>query len=230
MKVYSYRCWYIKSKNKVKSAKMTNKSAIHSTSFQKLAISLLIFLLSACSSTLPLDNAVLFQDKNQRAQQLVQLEQWTIRGKIAFIDKVEKQSANFYWQHNADTSSLKLTTFLGVNVLTLTSEKGMHVLKANGKTYQDTSLEALLTQVAGITLPMQSLVHWLKGIKAQPQDEVLYSSTTQLPKQMNAWVNEQYWQITYGNYDIVKQYRLANKLTIKHRDLTIKMLINSWDI
>lgn len=209
---------------------MVNKSAHRPAYFQKYIISLLILFLSACSSTIPIDNAALFQDKNQRAQQLAKLEHWTIRGKIAFIDRIEKQSANFYWQHSPQSSSLKLTTFLGVNVLTLTSEKGQHVLKANGKTFQDNSLEELLTQVAGINLPMKSLVYWLKGMKAQPNDEILYSSTTQLPEQMNAWINNQYWQITYKHYDLVQQYRLAKNLTIKHQDLTIKMVINSWDI
>ncbi|KGJ95757.1 lipoprotein insertase outer membrane protein LolB [Thalassotalea sp. ND16A] len=199
---------------------------------KNIFITAIMLFLTACTTPLPQQPVVeqLLQDKNERAAQLAQLTSWTIKGKIAFIEGDDKQSANLYWQQDNNTLQLKLTSFLGVNVLTLSSANEQHVLTANGKTYTDDNLEDLLNQVSAIRLPVKALSYWLKGLKAQTEDVVLYSQTTQLPETLNAWVNHTYWHIDYQQYNLVNNYRLANKISIKHRDLTIKIAIHHWDI
>ncbi|WNC69851.1 lipoprotein insertase outer membrane protein LolB [Thalassotalea nanhaiensis] len=187
-------------------------------------------MLTACSTTKVATDQELFQNKSQRAEQLSQLNNWTIKGKIAFIEGDSKQSANLYWRQTQHTTNLKLTTFLGVNVLSLSSEDNIHILKANGKTYQDDNLEDLLNQVAGVRLPVNALVYWIKGLKAQHEDQITYSKTTNLPETLNAWVNNTYWQLHYKNYQLVNNLRLANQLTIKHQQLVIKMAIHTWEL
>ena len=196
----------------------------------KATILTLILILSACTTTKVATVEQLYQDKNQRAEQLSLLTDWVIKGKIAFIEGESKQSAHLYWRQTANSIKLKLTTFLGVNVLTLTSKNNIHTLQANGKTYQDDTLEALLNQVSGVRLPVNSLVYWMKGLKAQPEDIITYSTNTDLPETLNAWVNNTYWQLHYKKYNLVNNLRLVKQLIIKHRDLTIKMAIHTWEI
>lgn len=183
-----------------------------------------------CNTIPKASDAELFQDKNQRSQQLEKINDWTIKGKIAFITPQEKQSANLFWQQEQDKITLKLTTFLGVSVLSLNSENGLYTLKADGKTWQDEDIETLMSQVTNISLPVNSLVYWVKGLKASNDDMISYSATTNLPNQLQAWANNKYWHIEYQSYRLIEQYRLANKLTVKHNDLTIKMAISSWEI
>ncbi|TRX56401.1 lipoprotein insertase outer membrane protein LolB [Thalassomonas sp. M1454] len=189
-----------------------------------------LFSLSGCSSTPEATDAELFQDENQRSQQLENVTHWTIKGKIAFISPQEKQSANLFWQQQQDKITLKLTTFLGVNVLSLNSDDGLYTLKADGKTWRNENLDQLLSQVTNLNLPVNSLIYWVKGLKASNDDIITYSATNALPSQLQAWANNKFWQIEYQSYRLIDQYRLANKLTVKHNDLTIKMAISSWEI
>ncbi|WOH37833.1 lipoprotein insertase outer membrane protein LolB [Thalassotalea fonticola] len=193
-------------------------------------IFILVAMLTACSTTKVATDQQLFQNKTQRAEQLSRLHNWTIKGKIAFIEGNSKQSANLYWRQTQHSTNLKLTTFLGVNVLTLSSKNDIHILTANGKTYQDDNLEDLLNQVSGIRLPVNALVYWIKGLKAQNEDQITYSETTLLPQTLNAWVNNTYWQLHYKKYNLVNNLRLASQLTIKHQQLVIKMAIHTWEI
>lgn len=192
---------------------------------------MLFLLVSACTTTdIPLADSVLFQDKNQRANEIIKLNNWTIKGKIAFISPEEKQSANIYWQQKDDDIILKLTTFLGVNVLSLTSNNNIYTLKSDGKTWHDDNIENLLRQVSGINLPVQALSFWIKGLKASNDDMISYSTTTDLPEQLQAYVDGKYWHIDYKRYQLIDNYRLAKSFTIKQNQLTIKLLINTWDL
>ncbi|MEW6996375.1 lipoprotein insertase outer membrane protein LolB [Colwelliaceae bacterium BS250] len=192
---------------------------------------MVFLLITACTTTdMPLADNVLFQDKNQRADEILKLNDWTIKGKIAFISPDEKQSANIYWQQKDADITLKLTTFLGVSVLSLTSSNSIYTLKSDGKTWHDDNIENLLRQVSGIQLPVQALSFWIKGLKASNDDVINYSSTTDLPEQLQAYVNDKYWHIDYKKYQLIDNYRLAKSLTIKQNKLTIKLLINTWDL
>ena len=200
---------------------------------QKLSHAFIIAALLSifgCNTIPKASDAELFQDKNQRSQQLEKINDWTIKGKIAFITPQEKQSANLFWQQEQDKITLKLTTFLGVSVLSLNSENGLYTLKADGKTWQDEDIDLLLEQVTNLKLPVKSLIYWVKGLKASNEDIITYSATNALPSQLQAWVNNKFWQVNYQSYRLIGQYRLANKLTVKHNDLTIKMAISSWEI
>ena len=209
---------------------MLKHSKNSSIALMNALIFILVTTLTACSTTKVATDQQLFQNKNQRAQQLSNLTDWTIKGKIAFIEGDSKQSANLYWRQTEKSTTLNLTTFLGVNVLSLKSKDDIHILKANGKTYQDDNLEDLLSQVSGIRLPVNALVYWIKGLKAQSEDQITYSATTNLPETLNAWVNNAYWQLHYKKYNLVNNLRLANQLTIKHQHLTIKMAIHTWEL
>lgn len=196
---------------------------------QAFIIAALLSLIG-CNTIPESSDAELFQDQNQRSQQLEGINDWTIKGKIAFITSQEKQSANLYWHQNDNKITLKLTTFLGVNVLSLNFDQDIYTLKADGKTWQDTNIDTLMARVSKINLPVNSLIYWVKGLKASNDDIISYSSTTDLPSNLQAWVNNEYWHIEYQSYRLIKEYRLANKLTVNHDDLTIKIAISSWEI
>ncbi|WP_371372518.1 lipoprotein insertase outer membrane protein LolB [Thalassotalea aquiviva] len=189
---------------------------------------LLVILLNGCASQYSTQE--LFQDKNQRSQELKALNDWTIKGKIAFLTTNDKQSANFYWQQQDDITHLKLTTFLGVSLLSLTHDGNTYHLHSNGEHWQDDNLNTLLMHATGLNLPVSSLIYWLKGLKASSDDSILYSPTTQLPLSLHANKNNQPWQVNYQHYTLVETYRLADKLTVVHPQLTIKMAIYNWEL
>lgn len=217
--------------NRIKCCNITLKiTTFYTKMTQKLVILLFILIFSLSGCAIAPSQEQLFQDKNARTNQLSELSNWTIKGKIAFIDPNNKQSANLYWQQNNDDISLKLTTFLGVNVLSVSFENNIYTLKSDDKEWQNENLTDLINQTTGLTLPIESLIYWIKGLKASANDQITYSADTDLPVQLQAWLNQSYWDINYQSYMLVDNYRLANKMTIKHQDLTIKLAIYDWEI
>jgi outer membrane lipoprotein LolB len=204
--------------------------------FFKSAILPLMFFcvaLSGCS-TMPQHRSlpVIKQTPQQRSIELKQLHQWQLEGKIGFFERDKRQSASLTWQVNEleNTQRLNLTTYLGINVLLLESNNGQHKIQVDGKTYRGNSLEKLINSLTGLTLPTMALTYWLKGIRFQKSDVIIYQESTQLPQKLSSFYNKELWQINYSNYKQIKGYSLATKFSIKKDDLLIKISVNKWSI
>jgi len=204
--------------------------------FIKFTLFLLLsctFLLSGCSTTSTKLSPVLTKQKPQhRIAQLSQLQQWKVQGKIAFLERKQRNSATLSWKvdEKSKTQQLNLTSYLGINVLQLDSNNNSHKIQVDGKTYQDRNLEALIYSLTGFTLPTKALSFWLKGIPYQDSDNVIYQENTRLPQSLTSYYNNQLWQINYSNYKQIDDYSLPTKLSIKKDDLTIKIAINEWAV
>jgi len=171
-------------------------------------------------------------NKTQRNLYLQQLEQWQIKGKIAYLTQKERHSASLRWKFNASEQSqqLNLTTYLGINVLNLHSQSGLHTVTADGNKYQSENLDDLITSLTGWTIPIKAMNNWLKGLTYSHKDVITYDPTTELPLKLTSLYDDKTWQIDYGNYQQAGQVQLAKKLTIKQNDLVIKIVINQWKL
>ena len=193
--------------------------------FLKVNIRLLMLLtliLSGCSSMPSKQNKVVFKQAPQlRANQLAQLQQWKVIGKIAFFESKNRNSASLNWQvdENNKTQRLNLTTYLGINLLQLDSIDDIHTIQVDGKSYQGNDLEALILSLTGLTLPTQALTYWLKGLPYHKTDDIIYQDETQLPQTLTSYYNNEQWQVSYGNYQQIDNYSLATKFSIKKDNL-----------
>lgn len=187
-----------------------------------------LILLTGCTSQ-PIQPST-FQDKDSRTQQLEKISHWKIKGKIAFLDEKNKQSANLYWQQSKNSLRLTLTTFLGINVLTLEQSNGLYILESDGNEWQNENLQSLLHQATGLKLPVQAMSAWLKGLKASDNDIIKYDPITQLPTELTAQLEDEHWHINFQTYAQFQDFKLANKMTLKHKQLTIKLVIHSWEL
>jgi outer membrane lipoprotein LolB len=206
-------------------------SKLHQSSL--LIFTLLTLVISGCSTIPNNDSQILIkQTPQQRITQLQQLQQWKIKGKIAFIEKKSRNSATLSWQvnENQNTQLLNLTSYLGINVLQLDSSDNNHKIQVDGKTYRGRDLESLIYSITGLTLPTKALTFWLKGIPYQENDKISYQETTQLPLTLSSYYNNELWQVSYANYQQISGYSLATKFSIKKDDLLIKIVVNNWAI
>jgi outer membrane lipoprotein LolB len=212
-----------------------NKMTINSIALSSIAF--LLFLLSGCSTLThknsTADKGTLHnQSATERARQLENISQWQVRGKIAFIENKERNSANLSWKVNKGnaTQQLNLTSYLGINVLKLTSEENLHTITFDGKNYYDSDLQLLIYSLTGLTLPVVALDAWLKGLPHQESDIINYNETTQLPLSLTSSYNQSLWQVKYDKYKQFGQHYLATKLSIRKSNLLIKLSINQWKI
>ena len=199
-----------------------------------LALFFFIIFINACSSNIKKSPSIPLKTHSieYRIEQVKQLDIWQITGKVAFIEKDKRQSATLFWQNNQKVRSQKLTlsTYLGINVLSLTSKNGLHTVEVDGESYQSVDLEKLIYSLSGLTLPAEALQYWLKGISYLPSDVIEYDHHSNLPKQLTSQYNGLTWQIIYDDYQSIKSFQLAKKLTIQQDDLLIKIRLNQWTL
>ncbi|MDX2368022.1 MAG: lipoprotein insertase outer membrane protein LolB [Colwellia sp.] len=196
-------------------------------------------ILSGCATKPTNDSSTLIiqQSAVQRAEQLTQINQWRLRGKIAFIEQLKDQtskreSATIAWQvnENNQTQELNLTSYLGINVLHLASKDNNHLIKVNGKEYRANDLSRLVYSLTGLTLPTKALTFWLKGLPYQLSDQVKLSPKTQLPVSLTSSFDDVQWQIGYSKYKVFDGVQMATKFTIKKDGLLIKVAIKTWSL
>ena len=195
-------------------------------------------IISGCSSTLSNDNATSQKQENniqtpaERATQLLNLTHWKINGKIAFISPDNKESAGLAWTVNEKNNSqqLNLNTYLGINVLDLTSENSKHTIKVDGEEYISNNLSELINSLTGLTLPTKALNFWLKGLPYQKDDQIQFDKKTQLPTHLTSFYQGDKWDISYQHYKPVGQFQLATKFSIKKDNLLIKIAIRKWQV
>ena len=172
------------------------------------------------------------QSPAERNQQLSMLNNWQIKGKIGFLQGKKRESASLNWQVKAleKKQLLNLTTYLGINVLQLSSKNGQHNINVDGKSYQSEDLDHLIYSLTGLTLPTEALSFWLKGLAFHPQDKLIYDQITQLPLELESQYDGHSWKVKYSNYKRFDQYVLATKFTIRQADLTIKIRVYNWTL
>lgn len=170
-------------------------------------------------------------NNHQRHNTLKALKVWETQGKIAFLQKDKRESASFNWQvdETSNSQKLNLTTYLGINVLSLQQSNTESVIEVDGKTYHSDNLDDLIWQLTGFTLPTKALHAWIKGLTYLPSDNIIYD-TNNLPTTLISDYNNRHWQINYQKYQRVEDSWLPQKLTINQGNLTIKLAITRWTL
>lgn len=198
-----------------------------------IAIIFTLFGLFGCVSKAPLNQT---SSKNiepieVRIAQAKQLTHWKITGKIAFIQPDKKESATLFWQvdQKKQTQTLKLTTYLGINLLSLSSKNSLHTLNVDGETYQNENLAELLQTLTGLQLPTQALHYWLKGLRFSDEDSIIYEQNSNLPKTLSSQINQQPWTISFSKYKKVNDVFLAHRFSLTNTAVTIKISVNKWN-
>ncbi len=182
--------------------------------------SLIILLLSACSSRPFLPDAPL--DSQLHQQQLEKITNWQIEGRLAYIDEQQKHSANFTWQQQPTMFSLDLRTFIGTSILHLEQQPQVATLDMDEGHYTAINATELLTQLTGWRIPVKQLRTWIKG-QTTGLEKVTWSDS--------GWISElRYdgWTVSYNNYQPVKHTVLPHEIRLKKQQRRIILRINQW--
>lgn len=169
-------------------------------------------------------------NSSARQAQMQALTTWQLEGRIAFLSAKRRQSASIFWQKQTDQQSINLTTVMGINVLSVQSEREHHQITYDDQRYSGHDLSQLIFELTGLELPAPALASWLKGIGYSNNDHINYHPTTNLPQSLNARYYQRNWDIRYADYVEVNGHQLATKVTIKQGNLTIKLVIHQWTI
>lgn len=190
----------------------------------RLYLILLTFFLflSGCAQQIRPQTALYEDWKSQLSQQ----SNWQVEGKLAFISPDERQSANLNWQQKDELNQLILTSFIGTRVLALTQNSHGAELEYDDDVYYDVNASRLLARLTGFTIPMDSADDWLKGTVDDTSLQVDELGRAKSVKWHAA--DGAQWQINYADYQQYAGFWLPKKLTLKHRDIKIKIQLYEW--
>ncbi|WP_426357003.1 lipoprotein insertase outer membrane protein LolB [Pseudocolwellia sp. HL-MZ19] len=195
-----------------------------------------VTFLAGCTTTQPVNNIKqgYTSDIIKREKNLVRLTTWQVKGKIAFINSEERKSASLFWNKSNANQQLNLTTYLGINVLKLTSDGGIHTIEVDGETYQDEDLDSLIESLVDMRFPTEALSYWIKAIPYNNNDSFTFNAESQLPLTLSSHYNGHNWLIKYSSYQTIQKgeqtIAVPNKIKITSADLTINIAINHWTI
>ncbi|KXF79850.1 lipoprotein insertase outer membrane protein LolB [Enterovibrio coralii] len=192
-----------------------------------LLLFLSLFGLSACTTTPP--PAPTTQWDAQKAA-LSNIKDFTVKGKVAFISPEQRVSANFIWQQEGDTLSLRLTNFLGATLLKLDATPERAVLVDNdGKRYVGGNADLLLRSLTGVALPVEDMMYWIKGLPAADNDYQLGADNRLATLSENALdSNQPGWQLDYTGYDANTDSLLPSKIKMTQNDQKVNLVISQW--
>ena len=156
-----------------------------------------------------------------------QASAWELKGKLAVKTPDDKFSTNLYWLHTQTHEQLTLTTMLGTTVLSLTSEPGKAILELDGKRYEDTNAERLLTQLSGWAIPLEKLPLWITG-QLSPDDILVATNEDGTPRQLLNEMDFPAWQVDLLSWQTQSGAQIPQQLKLNRGTLLLRIQINQW--
>jgi len=190
--------------------------------FLRASILLFVLFVSACSSLIQPPSAT----KNLPAD-ITQLDSWTVRGKVLIKTDTENLSGYFYWKKQQSTTSFSLNTFIGTNILTLTTENNLSTLEFDGKVYQDTNPSRLILRTTGIQLPLENLELWIRGQLSGSEKQIVKSGKQ--IKQFNYFTKQTTWHVKYAKYQKQNIYTLPMTINLTSKQTKLKLAVSGWE-
>lgn len=162
-----------------------------------------------------------------RRLQLLQLDRWQIQGRTVITQYREAWNAGLRWQQNHGAYQIKLLGPFAQGGVTLDGDQEQVVLTMeDGQQVSSSSPEALIAEIMGVNIPISALRDWLRGLPhGQTNIEFIhFDDQGRLTR-----LKQQGWDIEFLRYVPFEHYSMPSKIFIKQADLSLRLIITSWD-
>jgi len=165
--------------------------------------------------------------RQQRLQQLVELNHWNMRGLVGLMNGKQAWSAPFSWQQRGEEFKIQLYGPIAGGALNIIGKPG-HVVLADTdhvKIFAHSGDELLIPET-DLKIPVESIYYWIKAI-AIPK---IAADKKYDPYHHLIELSQLGWHIKYLDYRSDKGIDLPSKIVISNTPINIKILINRWQI
>ncbi len=190
---------------------------------------MVLALLAGCVTRPPGSTVVL--DAAAGRALLANLGHFTFEGRVAANTASGGTQASLAWEQQEATSLLRLSGPLGMGVTRLRLAAGDIVItNSRGEQLEgDAALAALGTQV-GMQPPFEALRYWVLGL---PAPDSAASESLDADGRLAA-LAQQGWDVTFDEYRAHSlpqgQVQLPRRLTARHDDLRLRIVIDRWNL
>jgi len=199
--------------------------------FRQLLITSLVILtllLSACISKPVTPETGL--NNWQQQQQIREISQWSVKGRIGIKTADDGFTSNLNWQHQPDKQYFRIYGSLGQTYAELRQNNDNTVLElSDNRSYESTDAEAMIQHVLGYSLPIEHLQYWIMGLPYPGgENELTFDN-------MGFLKNIQYrqWHISYNKFkqfDDFGDLYLPSKITVTDEQVTLRLSLRSWSM
>lgn len=193
-----------------------------------LLIYILISILASCAS---ISEQVLDRpaDWETRLQQHQQINDWTIKARLGVQTETEGGSFDVFWQQNADAYDIRLIAPMGQGAVLITGDSsGVTISLADGQSEYSQDADELFASMTGLTLPVNGLRDWLRGMPIQDEEihNISWNENGQLYK-----VEQRGWRVEMSRYKAIADYDLPHRFYLEREDrpeLSVRLLVREW--
>ena len=193
-----------------------------------LLIYVLISVLASCAS---ISEQVLDRpaDWEARLQQHQQIEDWTIKARLGVQSETDGGSFDVFWQQLADAYDIRLIAPMGQGAVLINGDNnGVTISLADGQTEYSHDADELFTSMTGLSLPVNGLQDWLRGMPIQGEEiqNISWNEHGQLYK-----FEQRGWRVEMGRYKAVADYELPHAFYLEREDqpeLSVRLLVREW--
>lgn len=199
-----------------------------SAACRTLFISALVLFMTACS-VVPIQDSPQPDNWQHTHQHHLQLKHWQISARMAVQTSIQGGSVDVFWKQQGDSFEIRLLAPFGQGAMQLKGNaQWVHATFANGQQLQGKPAE-LMQQHFDISVPVASLVYWLRGVAAAGDySTARWNEQGQLYK-----LQQQGWQVEMYQYQLLGEYALPHKFyleDISNPENTVRLIIRRWQI
>ena len=193
-----------------------------------LLITVLVSILASCAS---ISEQILERpaDWESRLQQQQQIRDWTIKARLGVQTETEGGSFDVFWQQMDDAYEIRLIAPMGQGAVLINGDNtGVSISLADGQTEYSEDADALFASMTGLSLPVNGLQDWLRGIPIQGEEiqNISWNEHGQLYK-----LEQKGWRIEMDRYKIIAGYELPHAFYLDRDDrpeLSVRLLVREW--
>lgn len=190
---------------------------------QFLLVALLALVLGACASQKP-------QPPTAAGQSAMQLQSWTIRGKLGVRSPTDNGSANLTWQQQAAAIyRIHLSGPLGAGATVISgSPGGVSLQRGDEPPLQARNPAQLTMDTLGWPLPATEMFYWVRGLPAPGG----VSSQQRNPQGQLQSLQQAGWRLNFSEYQNRGPYVLPSRIKAETRGaagpVKVTLVIKEW--
>jgi outer membrane lipoprotein LolB len=151
---------------------------------------------------------------------------FVLSGRISLREHDRLLSASIRWTHDKAHDDILLLSPLGQGVMRIERDAdGASLQTADGRLVRAADAENLAWEATGWRIPVDGLVHWVRGIAAPGP-----AALAERDKGGRLSVlTQQEWRIEFGAYFDAPDDRLPRRIVLTRPELELKLQVDAWD-
>jgi outer membrane lipoprotein LolB len=188
----------------------------------------LLLLVSACATQPPQQTALSEALWQTHRQQLAQLDEFQLNGRLGVKTADDSWTVNVIWQQHPQQYELRFTAPMGQGAMLLEgTPRGVVLRTSDKKVYRAANPDALMAEVLELPLPVTYLYHWVRGLPAPEVAITEYLTTT------NGFLyrlQQAGWTIEFDRYQTVQTVQLPGRLWLSNDQFEARFAISEWQV